>query len=159
MQPGQVLVEWHRVERIAPKGGGERYKAPYTLWRLVLWTRLERWRPLYVIAGVEALSPIDHVRFADLTHDGHPDLLVSDVQGNHGSGPYRIVATHTGRPRTILAGYWTESSWEVSRGVLTINEPRGGQSVCCPEFRAFLTYRWNSRRLVLAHTRVVKQKY
>jgi hypothetical protein len=155
---GQVLVEWHRVERVSPKGGGERYKAPYTVWRLVLWTRDKGWHPRYVIAGPTVLSPIDDVRFADLTHDGRRDLLVSDVQGNHGSGPYRVLAGGP-RPATILAGDWSESSWRVRHGVLTIVEPRGGQSVCCPDFHAYLTYRWNGKRLVLASTRLVRLRY
>lgn len=150
-------MEWHRVERVAPKGGGEKYAAPYTVWRLVLWTHLGRWRAHDVVAGPTALSPIDDIRFADVTHDGRLDLLVSDVQGNHGSGPYRIVTVRRGLPRTILSGTWSESSWRISHGSLTINEPRGGQSVCCPEFRAFLTFRWNGRRLVLSHTRLVRQ--
>jgi hypothetical protein len=158
VSPRQVLVEWHRVERVAPKGGGEKYEAPYMLWRLVLWTRTDRWRPSSIVGGSWAQSPIDEVSFADLTHDGRPELLVSDVQGNHGSGPYRVVLGGL-RPVTILAGEWAESWWRVRDGVLTIVEPRGGRSVCCPEFRAFVRYRWTGRRLVVAGTRLVRQHY
>jgi hypothetical protein len=156
VEPTQLLVEWHRVERLAPKGGKP---YPNTVWRLVLWTLRGRWEPYRVIGSATTQSPIEEVQLADVTGDGHSDLIAHDVEGNHGSGPYRVVSTRRGVPRTILAGYWTETSWHVRRGVLIVIEPRGGQSMCCPEFRAFLTYRWNGRRLVVAHTRLVRQRY
>src|SRR5918912_4488600 len=86
--PTQVLVEWHRVERVSPKPG---LVDRYMVWRLVLWTKTGRWRPYYVIDGPTVLDPIEDVRLADVTHDGRRDVLASDVQGNHGSGPYRVV--------------------------------------------------------------------
>src|SRR5947208_14165098 len=69
--PGQALVEWHRVERVAPQGGR---LYPNTVWRLVLWTDRAGWRPYYVIPGASVLSPIDDVRLFDLTGDGRPEL-------------------------------------------------------------------------------------
>jgi hypothetical protein len=150
-----VLIEWHRVEHVAPKGG-RGWDSP--VWRLVLWTRTDRWRPYHVIDGPTVLDPIDDVRLADVTHDGRADLLVSDVQGNHGSGPYRVVMGG-GAPVTLLAGEWAESSWRVRHGALTILEPRGGRSVCCPDWYAYITYRWTGTDLVVGRTRLVRQHY
>jgi hypothetical protein len=54
--------------------------------------------------------------------------------------------------------HWAEGSWSVRRGVLTIVEPRGGQSVCCPG-RAYISYRWTGTDLVVGRTRLVRQHY
>jgi hypothetical protein len=150
-----VLVEWHRVERVSPKLG---LRGDYTVWRLVLWTKTDRWRPYYVLDDSTALDSIDDVEIADVTGDGDRDVLASDVQGNHGSGPYRVVQAGP-HPDTLLAGDWAESRWFVRRGILTIVEPRGGQSVCCPDWYAYVRYRWTGRTLVVAKTRLVRQHY
>jgi hypothetical protein len=154
--PRQVLVEWHRVEHVAPKGG-RGWDGP--LWRLVLWTKTDGWHPRNVIAGPNVLDPIEDVRLADVTRDGYPDVLASDVQGNHGVGPYHLVEGGL-RPRTLLAGRWFETRWLVRLGVLTVVTPYGRLfSMCCPEFIAHVTYRWSGTRLVVARTRLIRQHY
>ena len=153
-EPKQLLVEWHRTELVAPKGG-KRY--PDIVWRLVLLTSQPSGRYI-VIGGDEAPSPVEELRLADVTRDGHLDVLVHDVVGNHWCGPTRVVATIRGRPRTVFVADWCETSWDVRRGLLHVDEPRGGQSVCCPSHRLLSTYRWNGRRLALAKSRLVRAR-
>jgi hypothetical protein len=153
-EPKQLLVEWHRTELVAPKGGKP---YPNVVWRLVLLTQRSD-RGYSVVSGAEALNPIEEVRLADVTADRHLDVLVHDVVGNHWCGPTRVVATISGRPRTVFVADWCETSWEVRRGLLHVDEPRGGQSVCCPSHRLLSTYRWNGRRLALAKSRLVRAR-
>lgn len=162
-EPPQVLVEWHHVEALAPKGGPP---YPNVVWRLVLWTPTPnrgyetRWRPRFLIGGPQALQPIYSVGLADLTGDGHPEVLVEDYRGNHGCGPRRIVATIRFRPRAIFDGDWCETDWWVRRGALRIREAQyaPGDSLCCASFERYATYRWNGRRLVVAQSRVVRNR-
>jgi hypothetical protein len=162
-RPAQILVEWHRVERVAPKGVFYRDEA----WHLVLWTASSArgyetsWRPHVVIAGPYALDPIDDVRLADVTGDGRPEVVAADWQGNHACGPRRVVATFGSRPRTILSASWCETFWSVERGALRIEQAsyRAGDSMCCPSFELYATYRWNGRRLVISHRRLVRRHY
>jgi hypothetical protein len=151
-EPQQLLVQWHRTELVAPKGGRP---YPYVVWRLVLLTGQMRH---VVLTGPTVLGPIEEIRLADVTGDGHLDVLVHDQQGNHGCGPTKVVATVRGRPRTVFAADWCETSWHVRRGVLHVDEPRGGTSVCCPSHRLLSTYRWNGRRLVVAERRLVSAR-
>jgi hypothetical protein len=151
-EPRQLLVEWHRKELVAPKGGRP---FPYIVWRLVLLTGQTSYRYV-VLAGPRVLDPIEEIRLADVTRDGHLDVLIHDDQGNHGCGPTRVVATARGRPRTVFTADWCETSWHVRRGQLHVDEPRGGQSMCCPSHRLLSTYRWNGRRLVVARSRLVR---
>ena len=147
--PQQVLVEWHRSERVAPKGGTP---YPNVVWRLVLVTD---GKPFSVLTGPTVLNPIDDVQLVDLTRDGRLDVFVHDDEGNHGSGPTRIVATTERRPRVIFNAYWSETYRTFSNGTFYVDEPRGGTSVCCPDFRLLSAYRWNGRRLALVMRRLV----
>ena len=148
-EPRQLLVEWHRRELVAPKGGRP---YPNVVWRLVLLTGQKR---QVVLTGPSVLGPIEEIRLADVTGDEHLDVLLHDVQGNHWCGPTKVVATVRSRLRTVFAADWCETSWRLRRGVLHVDEPRGGRSVCCPSHRLLSTYRWNGRRLVVARSRLV----
>jgi hypothetical protein len=39
----------------------------------------------------------------------------------------------------------SETSWGARRGLLWFDEPRGGESVCCPAYRLQTFMRWTSR--------------
>jgi hypothetical protein len=161
--PAQILVEWHHVEWVAPKFTPYRDES----WHLVLWTPTSlrgynvRWRSHVVVAGTFVLDPIDDVRLADLTGDGHPEVIVADWEGNHGCGPRRIVSTSRFRPRAILSWNACETDWVVEHGVLKLRAAayRAGDSMCCATFERFTSYRWNGHRLVVAHTHLVRQRF
>jgi hypothetical protein len=162
-EPPQVLVEWHHYEDVAPKGGPP---YPNLVWRLVLWTPTAlrgyetRWRSRSVVGGPLSLHPIYSVGLADLTGEGHPEVIVEDYRGNHGCGPRRIVATIGFRPRAILDDDWCETDWWVRRGTLRIRQAQyaPGDSLCCATFERYASYRWNGRRLVVAGSRVVRNR-
>jgi hypothetical protein len=153
----QLAVSWHR-------GRGEA-----RLWNLTLWTPEKarnpgtRWRPQRLIKR----SPIPildwegnaGVRVADVTGDGHRDLLVSLglPNSNHGA---TLISVFSGGPtyrriygfgfqevdklgRRAYGRLISETQWGAHNGLLWFKEPRGGQSVCCPDY--FLRYelRWN----------------
>lgn len=151
----QLAVVWHRASR----------------WHLTLWTPKEtrysgtRWRPQRLIKR----SPIpmtdwqgnSGLRLADVTRDGHADLLVSvGIPGtNHGvtlisvfdgSAPYSRIygfgSAEVDKLGTRAYGRNIfETYWGARDGMLWFDEPRGGQSLCCPDYRLKYELRWNGR--------------
>ena len=153
----QLAVVWHR-------GRGQA-----RLWNLTLWTPEKvrypgtRWRPQRLIQR----SPIpivdwegnSGVRLADVTGDGHADLLVSvGIPGtNHG---VTLISVFSGGPtfrriygfgsqevdkrgRRAFGRNIFETRWGAKRGLLWFVEPRGGQSLCCPDYWLRYELRWN----------------
>lgn len=153
----QLAVAWHR-------GRGEG-----RLWNLTLWTPEKardpgtRWRPQRLIKR----SPIpildwegnSGVRLADVTGDRHDDLLVSlGIPGsNHGAtlvsvfsgaSPYHRIYGFASEPvdklgRRAFGRHISETQWGARKGLLWFLEPRGGQSVCCPDYYLKYELRWS----------------
>jgi hypothetical protein len=159
----QLVVAWHRGTSPDDR-----------LWNLTLWVPEgfsgRRWVPHRLI--VASPYPIENwigrsgVQLADVTGDGHADLLVSVgiVGSNHAATLISVFAEVEGRVRRIYGfGFGqdafgrraygrtiTETSWGASKGMLWFNEPRGGQSVCCPDYRLKYTLRWTGHGWIRA---------
>jgi hypothetical protein len=155
----QAVVAWHGG---LLEGNPERGYVDTRRWSLTLLnpdgdSAPTRWVPHVLIAA----SPFGNtaVRLADVTGDGHEDLLVSVGVGNHRAEVISVVTTSGSETRRIYGtGYWlddkaggasgvygrliTESSWGARGGLLWFDEPRGGSSVCCPDFRLRYRLRW-----------------
>jgi hypothetical protein len=169
----QLAVAWHR-------GRGEA-----RLWNLTLWTPEKarnpgtRWRPQRLITR----SPIPildwegnaGVRLADVTGDRHDDLLVAlGIPGsNHvatlvsvfsGAPPYHRIYGFgyqevDKRGRQAFGRLISETEWGARDGLLWFKEPRGGRSVCCPDY--FLRYelRWNGHGWDRVSERRIRRAY
>lgn len=169
----QLAVAWHR-------GRGRS-----SLWNLTLWTPEKarypgtRWRPQRLIKR----SPIpitdwegnSGVRLADVTGDGHADVLVSlgIPDSNHvatvisvfnGGRPYGRIYGFGSEPvdklgRRAYGRHISETEWGARGGLLWFQEPRGGQSVCCPDY--FLRYelRWNGHGWDRVSERRIRPNY
>ncbi|MEK6274812.1 MAG: hypothetical protein AABM30_05670 [Actinomycetota bacterium] len=155
----QLAVAWHRG---TTKNGYDDTR----LWNLTLWNPEgisgRRWVPYRLI--VASPDPIrdwigrSGVRLADVTGDGHADLLVSiGIRGsNHAATLISVFATVGGKVRRIYGhgssedkrgarAYGrsiSETAWGARNGMLWFDEPRGGQSVCCPDYRLEYNLRW-----------------
>ena len=115
------------------------------------------------------------VRLADVTGDGHVDFLVSlgIPSYNHGatvisvfSGArqYRRIYGFASEPvdklgRRAFGRHISETEWGARNGLLWFQEPRGGQSVCCPDY--FLRYelRWNGHGWDRVSERRIRQHH
>jgi hypothetical protein len=168
----QIAIVWHlRAPRAAWAWGGRWY---LTLWSPEGKTRYDavRWIPHQLIRS--SPWPME-LRIADVTHDGHADLLVSVVVtgANHVLEVVSVFATFGRHVRRIYGrgeqqdqlGHRvygrsiTESAWGARRGLLWFDEPRGGQAVCCPDYRLKYTLRWTSRGWRTASRRLVRIRY
>jgi hypothetical protein len=165
-EPAQMLVMWRARVLAAPQGGKPH---PNLLYRLVLWTRTSRasatqwrWSAYGVLtAGVPEQSHFEQLRLADLTGDGHPEVISHYAEGNHNIGPFKVIATLDGRPRCVLcAANWIETYWHIRDGVLRSESAdyTHAQAMCCPPGEFHTTYRWNGSRLAATHrTRTANQ--
>jgi hypothetical protein len=171
----QVAVAWHR--------GTARSGEDTRLWNLTLWNPEgisgRRWVPYRLI--VASPYPIrdsigrSGVKLADVTGDGHADLLVSVgiVGSNHGASVISVFAMIDGTVRRIYGhgssedkfggrAYGrniTETSWGARHGLLWFDEPRGGKSICCPDYRLKYELRWNGDGWDRVSERRVRQHY
>jgi hypothetical protein len=167
----QIAVVWRRREGPADSyGTGVRFSLSLwnpegrATWGSIRWVehRLVRSTP-YPIA----------LRLADVTHDGHADLLVDSApQGANGGLDFiSVFATFGRHVRRIYGGGCektkygpacgrgiSESSWGAKKGLLWFDEPRGGSAACCPEFQLYYTLTWTrkgwrtvSRKLTRIH--------
>jgi hypothetical protein len=104
------------------------------------------------------------VRLADVTGDGHDDLLVTVVCGdcNHatavasvyaafghsvrriygGSGVIR-VAKGPGPDATVHGRLMSETAWGARHDLLWFDQPSGDESVCCAPYRLQTFLRWD----------------
>jgi hypothetical protein len=151
------------VLRILDPAAGEAPTASYDYGRrfnLTLWNpqgragrNLVRWLPHRLVRS--SPFPIS-LRLADVTHDGHADLLVDIVpQGaNNGLDFISVFATFGRHVRRVYGNTCgdekygricgrgvIETSWGARGGLLWFAEPRGGQAVCCPDYSAQYTLR------------------
>jgi hypothetical protein len=165
----QVLVEWVQRGVVSLYA----YRFPDTVrWGLTLWTQRPRTGPDYYAPwqGV-ALPLVRHLApgapnldlaFADVTSDGHPDVLLAQYpHTNHDCGPHRVFATLAqGRTWRIFSSWLCETPLRGSRGLLALDLPyyQPGDSVCCWSKVERVRLRWNERRYVKASDRIVRSR-
>jgi hypothetical protein len=177
----EVVVAWsYRGPRIRSLHPFERYAL--TLWhpdRLTAATA--RWTPHTLVRGSQFPFGATSVRTADVTGDGHPDLLVTvECDGcNHAAAVVSIYADIGRRIRRIYGDGFldgpeefgvpgraiTETAWGARGGLVWFDEPRGGSSVCCPAYRLRTFLRWRgghwsvvARRKVSAAARYLDER-
>jgi hypothetical protein len=163
----QVVVAWHfhgRTIRAWPDT--RRYVV--TLWNPERVTpATARWVPHTLIHASPFPLSGRSVRLADVTGDGHADLLVTIFCStcNHSAAVVAVYASFGTRVRRIYGGNGylgvakgtrpdagvrgrsiTETWWGARNGLLWFDEPRGGTSVCCPAFRLQTFMRWQAGR-------------
>jgi hypothetical protein len=129
------------------------------------------WRPHTLFTGSPFPLRGTSVRSADVTGDGHRDLLVTiECNGcNHAVASASVYAdSHGAVPRIYGNGFLdgskgehvglkgrviTETAWGARRGLVWFDEPRGGVSVCCPAYRLQTFLRWRKGRWRAVMTR------
>jgi hypothetical protein len=166
----EIVVAWSYRGRPVV-GWNDRRRYALTLWHPVAGA----WVPHVLVR--ESPFPITgrSVRLADVTGDGHDDLLVTVycTDCNHGAGVAAIYATF-GRSVRRIYGHGsmgvakgpghdavvhgrpvTETWWGARRGLVWFDTGWyvGADSVCCPSFRLQTFYRWTGRgwRVVARH--------
>lgn len=111
------------------------------------------------------------VRTADVTGDGHRDLLVTIECNvcNHAAATAAVFADQNGRMRLIYGSRlyeWSpgigtpgrsivETAWGARRGLVWFDEPHYGpqSSMCCPDYRVRTFLRWDGTRWMTVATR------
>jgi hypothetical protein len=157
----QVFVHWQRdivanvgttAERLEGEQGIRIWESdggqPTSTWRVVYARRY----PWYLSVRYQ---------IADVTRDGHDDVLVEAAMGSAGCGSWRMIASVAGTVREILArsyaceiGMWIGTRRKrTTSGDLVIREPVGRCPYRDPSAHCFggsrtLTKRWNGRGLV-----------
>jgi len=150
----QIVVGWHFRDRYA-----------VTLWNP---ERRTAGSALWVPHPLIRASPFPlggtSVRLADVTGDGHDDVLITIACNlcNHGTEVVSVYATfgdkvrhiygdsyfavekERGPPARVHGRVIGETSWGARGGLLWFDEPRGGESVCCPAFRLQTFMRWTT---------------
>jgi hypothetical protein len=165
----EVAVGWSYHSRHVPSTlTDERYAL--TVWHPDRMTPgSARWTPHTLFRGSPFPFRSTSVRTADVTGDGHPDLLVTiecngcnhatasaSIFADRGEKVVRIYGTgfldgskgeHVGVQGRVIS----ETAWGASRGRVWFDEPRGGGSVCCPTYRlqTFLLWQRGSWRTVM----------
>ena len=138
---------------------------------VVGWSYRGRHVPSTLSAGSPCPFGGTSVRTADVTGDGHRDLLVTVLCNgcNHGVAAVSVYADAHGAVRHIYGhGFLdgskgehvgahgrviTETPWGAWRGLVWFDEPRGGTAVCCPAFRVQSFLRWRNGRWQPVSTR------
>lgn len=175
--PAQILVHWGRGGYLL-NGSGAYYDANIQD-GLVLWSPVSRkppdlkrtfdcavpWRAHVVLANHwrdDTAKPeprgLDlYVDLADATGDGHRDVLVTSIIGNHICGPRVVVAAFGTRVRTIFRRDFCETYMTAQGGRLLFDEAHyvKDDSLCCPSFRHRFALRWDGSRLVTVANRLV----
>jgi hypothetical protein len=172
----QVVVGWqHQFGRRIAGFDSRRYVL--TVWspdRPRLGT--VRWKPTTLVPVSPFPFDRSSIRLADVTGDGHDDLLTTIVCSgcNHGAAVVSVFA-HVGTTMRRIYGRGTfdwgkgaphaslsgriiaETSWGARRGLLWFDEPRGGTSVCCPDYRLLTFLRWTGRGWRTVSRRLIRQ--
>jgi hypothetical protein len=131
-----------------------------------------RWRPKTLFRGSPFPLGWRSVRTADVTRDGHPDLLITvecdlcnhgtaaaSVYANVGKAMRRIYgegfldASKGGRPVGVRGREISETAWGAWHGLVWFDEPRGGEAVCCPDYRLQTFLSWKRGRWHAVRTR------
>jgi hypothetical protein len=156
----EVAVGWsYRVRGGASASSDWRYAL--TVWHPdQITTGTARWIPHTLFRGSPFPFGFSSVRTADVTGDGHQDLLVTILCNscNHGAATASIFADQGDTIRRIYGDGFLdgskgehvgvhgrviiESAWGAVRGLVWFDEPRGGTAVCCPAYRLQTFMRW-----------------
>jgi hypothetical protein len=160
----EVVVAWsYRGRPVLSAPSDERYAL--TLWHPDHVTPgTARWTPHALFQDSPFPFGSTSVRTADVTDDGHPDLLITiECDGcNHATASASIYSDvgqkvlriygrgfldgskgeHVGVHGRVI----TETAWGAWRGLVWFDEPRGGSSVCCPAYRLQTFLRWQQDR-------------
>lgn len=171
----QVVVAWQFRDARAVVGWPDRRRYVLTLWnRERVAGGSAHWVPHTLIRASPFPIVGQAVRLADVTGDGHDDLLVTvlcsecnhavasvSVYATFGNTIRRIygrgsfsVATGPGHNATVGGREITETAWGEQRGLIWFDAPWGReQPVCCPRFRMQTFLRWtgNGWRTVWRH--------
>lgn len=163
----QVVVAWHfdTSHPVASWNDPRRYVL--TLWSPVDVTPGEaRWVPHTLIRASPFSLVGPSVRLADVTDDGHDDLLVTVMcdDCNHATAVVSVYADVRGTVKRIYGhGYMSvtkglrpdvgvqgsmisETAWGARDGLIWFDVPGGESSVCCPTFRWETFLRWTDGR-------------
>jgi len=147
--PEQLAVQWSREFRAHPGRAGDAEPQQGVL----IWQRIAptRWRIVYSrrASGYARL----YMSFGDVTGDGHPDVLIVQVQGSGACGPRVLAAWAAGRERTLVDRDECESVFRLARDALLVDEPVGqcpypNASAHCFGGTRHLVMRWSGARLV-----------
>lgn len=162
----QVVTAWQFRDLRPVLGWDDPRRFVVTLWNPERVTRASaRWVPHTLIRGSPFPLSGRSIRLADVTRDGHDDLLVTVACSdcNHGTAVASIYATFGDTVRRIYGtGYLgvakgrghdphvqgrviIETFWGARRGIVWFDQPGGGSSVCCPTFRLQTFMRWTPR--------------
>jgi hypothetical protein len=173
----QVAVAWHFVDRRPVLGWNDPRRYVLTLWNPERQTPgSARWVPHTLIRASPFVLVGRSVRLADVTRDGHDDLLVTVMCSwcNHGTAVVSLYATFgtvvrrilgsgvlgvtkgTGRDAVVHGRVISETAWGARRGLVWFDEPRGGAAVCCPAYRLQTFMRWGPRGWRIVRRRRVR---
>lgn len=167
----EVAVAWsYRGSHATSAPSDEPYAL--TVWRPVRLSPGEaRWRSHALFRGSPFPLGARSVRAADVTGDGHPDLLVTVECNhcNHGATMAAVFADARTAVRRIYGDGFldgskgehvgvhgrpiVETAWGAWHGLLWFDEPRGGGAVCCPDYRLQTFLRWRQGRWRKVRTR------
>jgi len=167
----QVVVGWsYRGRHVASAPSDERYAL--TVWHPERVSPGEaRWQPQTLFRGSPFSLGWRSVRTADVTGDGHRDLLVTvECDGcNHSVAAVSVYADAGHVMRRIYGeGFLdgtkgervgvrgrviAETAWGAWHGLVWFDEPRGGESVCCPDYRLQTFLKWKRGRWQTVKTR------
>jgi hypothetical protein len=160
----QVAIAWHFPDRRPVVGWADRRRYVLTLWSPEKITPgSARWVPHTLIRASPFPIVGRSVRLADVTGDGHDDLLVTvmcadcnhavaavsvyatfgrTVRRIYGSG---VIDTAKGPPRdaVVHGRVIVETAWGARHGLVWFDTPWGrSASVCCHPFRMQTFMRW-----------------
>jgi hypothetical protein len=162
----QIVVAWQFRDPAPVVGWNDSRRYVLTLWT----PRRSQGRPRWVPQRLIRASPFSlsgqSVRLADVTSDGHDDLLVTVMCSdcNHGTAVASIYASFGSRARRIYGnGYLSvrkarrghdarvegrliaETAWGARHGVVWFDVPGHATSVCCPVDRLQTFIGWTGQ--------------
>jgi len=173
----QVAVAWHFFDRRPVRGWNDPRRYVLTLWHPDKQTSgSARWVPHTLIRASPFVLVGQAVRLADVTRDGHDDLLVTVMCSdcNHATAVVSLYATFGNSVRRILgAGVFgvvkgsgrdavvrgrviSETAWGARHGLVWFDEPGGGTAVCCPAYRLQTFMRWGPKGWLTLRTKRVR---
>jgi hypothetical protein len=170
----EVVVGWsYRGRHVAGTATDRRYV-------LTVWRRgAAEWTSTTLFGRSPFPFQPSSVRTADVTGDGHQDLLVTIECNdcNHAAAAAAVYADVGGRMRRIYgSGFLDESkgqgigvpglnivetAWGSRRGLVWFDEPHYGpdSSICCPDYRVQTFLRWDGGRWRTVKTRKVSAEH
>jgi hypothetical protein len=162
----EVVIAWsYRGRHVDSVSSDERYAL--TVWHPKRVSPGEaRWQPHTLFRGSPFPLSWRSVRTADVTGDGHRDLLVTVEcdSCNHGAAAVSVYANEGEALRRIYGESFfdaskggplrlgvrgreiAETAWGAWHGLVWFDEPRGGEAVCCPDYRLQTFLKWTRGR-------------